>query len=1135
MREVPTALDAAWILGDFTNLAAPMARITVQHLDVELHKTAKNVYASFLFGKGSIPKELPNVKSSKWSRSIDQDIATATFEFYNTAPQPLGTTFDPDMGVDQPGYYTFNRGGTQFSSRWGHQPNDWSGVLMPDNVLRSYEGYGFDVNAIPELDANLVQTGVWIIDSVTYEANGLITAQCSDLARILRDQIIFVPVVPKKFYPLAFSPVPKKSGFKAAYNYTYTETDSGKYDKDHPPPKNWDGPLTAPGSFTALGQNSSIDITWAHVPDPPTGYKVTGYQAVVDGVRLQDVNYKPTATVGTIKGHGIVNGNVYSVQLVAIYERLSDGHQVASNPTAVHWAYTHNLTVTAQIQPNSIQPNTTSTGVENGWVKYHVQAGPIAKAIIIVYTQGGDKQVAYEQDVTTTGDQYFDTGTGDDLTTSSILVYPKDGAGHIGQGDCYFGDSTFAFPPNSGKAPQAPQQTSSSKVTGKDGKTQPLKPVAVKTTYNNCSNPPHYHTVVSGDTLWDLAQHYYGDGSLYHVIYEPNKDLIDKKALEHGFTTDYPHWIFPGEKLIIPGEFGHLPQDAFDGKDSTYWLSGSNERNDQATSYEWLEASVPNVQLCQVKFTTVKDHYLAYVSVYANGSWVHTSPKDQIPYKPNDGVEGHKNANIPFLESVATGSKNDITVTLSTPVPGATRVRLTFYNLDKFDVDNDYHVGVREFVCYADANAKGNGSSPPAKPGPVKGSTDTDVSEYSVFVPAKEVAGAGAHPGTMEDFTDIVKLLCAWGGFYWPQDATQVLSDGTEVSYDFGPGPYGLINVDPVLGGQKSGRVWGDFEDAGTAGVASQPVSVWDKKSLLDGIVYVRDILGMNFFVDEGGGIVWRIPNLFGRGNYTGNLAADAGRTSDIVTIDEAQTLISLRATLDSKNVRERYWVASTDGQVGALAAGYNPNPTGLRRVAGWTDQHFASNADAQLMADLLAIRALMTYRIDSITIPGYPRIQIDDQVRIFERVASEGYLHYVRGISSNLDMESGVYTYDLDVNWLGEQPFDLWIFDPKELSQELQTYLDAMTFGLDTTPTAGGPGPTSNPGSSTGSTSTGTEDDVKLIKVAGNSNVYITNGVTKRHVQNTDELNDLVDAGIVGKTVHVLNLATFNAIVTVT
>ena len=34
------------------------------------------------------------------------------------------------------------------------------------------------------------------------------------------------------------------------------------------------------------------------------------------------------------------------------------------------------------------------------------------------------------------------------------------------------------------------------------------------------------HTVVSGDTLWGIAQTFYGDGSRYTEIYEANKDKI---------------------------------------------------------------------------------------------------------------------------------------------------------------------------------------------------------------------------------------------------------------------------------------------------------------------------------------------------------------------------------------------------------------------------------------------------------------------------------------------------------------------------------------------------------------------------------------------------------------------------------
>lgn len=53
--------------------------------------------------------------------------------------------------------------------------------------------------------------------------------------------------------------------------------------------------------------------------------------------------------------------------------------------------------------------------------------------------------------------------------------------------------------------------------------------------------PQRTYTVVSGDTLWDIARRYYGNGALYPRIFEANRGIISD-----------PHWIYPGQTFIIP-------------------------------------------------------------------------------------------------------------------------------------------------------------------------------------------------------------------------------------------------------------------------------------------------------------------------------------------------------------------------------------------------------------------------------------------------------------------------------------------------------------------------------------------------------------------------------------------------------
>jgi nucleoid-associated protein YgaU len=76
---------------------------------------------------------------------------------------------------------------------------------------------------------------------------------------------------------------------------------------------------------------------------------------------------------------------------------------------------------------------------------------------------------------------------------------------------------------------------------GRVGGSAKEEPMGDETKPGGAWDATQWHEVKPGDTLWKIAEQYYGDGSLYTKIFEANKDVLDD-----------PNKIKVGQKLRIP-------------------------------------------------------------------------------------------------------------------------------------------------------------------------------------------------------------------------------------------------------------------------------------------------------------------------------------------------------------------------------------------------------------------------------------------------------------------------------------------------------------------------------------------------------------------------------------------------------
>jgi len=409
---------------------------------------------------------------------------------------------------------------------------------------------------------------------------------------------------------------------------------------------------------------------------------------------------------------------------------------------------------------------------------------------------------------------------------------------------------------------------------------------------------------------------------------------------------------------------GHNPAEAFDGNLDSFWLSIGNDGPEQPYAVEWVQATCGDI-IDTVTFTPWAGNYTCWVSVMENGAWV-SEGGGNIPY--NEAGVGRYNgayeARIPYVIKAGVPWEAQTTIALPRAYQ-AQKVRFTFSDLARSPWGPyPYRAGLREATASL--------------------SKDTSVSK-SVTEPTKE-------NGNYLDFADIVKDFLLWAGFWLQNPANER-------------------------------RVYSNIEPTGSYSEDCFPVGAFDKKPVIDAINQVKEVVGYIFFVDADGGAHFESPNWWGPGNFYD----DGQKTNFIPDIDERIQLTGYTVNFSDQDARSLIVITSDEPTLnldGTITTIWLPNTAdvlkGMLRPVMYAVPVTVNNKQQKEMAELVSLHIWFKMRQGQTTIAANPAIQINDQVRIFERTTAESYVHYVRGITSQFDADTGSYTQTLKTHWLG-------------------------------------------------------------------------------------------------------------------
>ncbi len=246
--------------------------------------------------------------------------------------------------------------------------------------------------------------------------------------------------------------------------------------------------------------------------------------------------------------------------------------------------------------------------------------------------------------------------------------------------------------------------------------------------------------------------------------------------------------------------------------------------------------------------------------------------------------------------------------------------------------------------------------------------------------------------GNYKDYTDIIKDLLLWSGWL----------------------AYGTGKDD----------VYGNLETTGAYAEYALPADMFDKKPVIDGITQIKEVVGYHFWIDDEGAARFESPNWFRPGNYL----EDGTHVQIIPEIDERLQLADYSVVFSDKDMRSEIVISSYDplsnNETTITSRARIETPgldllRGMVRPALWIQENLKEKTESERMAELIALHAAFSLRMGTIRCIANMAFQLNDQVRVQEKVTKDAYVHYIRSISSEMDLDDGTYFMDITTNWL--------------------------------------------------------------------------------------------------------------------